>query len=559
MSHCRDCNTKKNHKMMGGLQNVKYSLFVVVFLNLFVSVILFIPGVNSAEKVARIDFSPKESLVLERLDPIPLLCRQGPFYLEIPITRLSWVKVIKRKGLELRFRGGGVCVAQAPKLPITGEWSHGPVKQDWGTFSRIEILNPPQLRKSKPNDRLAIIRAGKQGVMQNVWLRKDKPLKIRKGEFLINIPWDRIDRIKQIDSSKVAKVLFLDGEVLEGILPEYVEGDWQGASLRVSGLEIKSIKLLEQIGKSKIKEREKKAVIKRRSKERVWGLITGDSGVRFDIIGPPEFNGPFSFWNEIRQARNRSYLPLAQNLSDKDERTILIAAHLIRKIEKSGSRNFVRYEVTLQSGSRYSGWVGSHKVSAKSLKGRIEIPLSRITRIAQTSMVERPPHPPTFRAVVHLVKGENIEVEEPALFYVRKLRANWKESGSTWTGGHTKSFLFVRLGSTVQRVSFSRLKRMEIPIGAKDEFGFFNRNGTRLRLSVDWERHREVEDLGGIEQVHPTGKAYMLDHIGLVGRIEPGVLVYIPWHRIKVVIFASTTIKRSGSNIKSSNARSLKQ
>ena len=423
MSHCKDCDRGKCYKVIGSFQGVKYFLCFFSFLILFVSVTLFVACANSAEKVARIVFSPKESLILERLDPTLLLCRQGPFHLEIPITRLSWVKVIKRRSLELRFQGGGVCVAKVPKFPITGEWSHGPINQGWRTLSRIEILRPSRLRKRHPDDRSAIIRAGKQGVMRNVLLRKDKLLKIRKGGFLISIPWDRIEGVKRINSGKIADVSFLDGGVLGGDLPKYVEGDWQGASMRVPGLQVETIRLLGETGKSEIK---KKPLIKRQSKKSVWGVIEGDSGVHFDIIGPPEFDGPFSFWNEIRQIRDRSYLPLAQNPSGKDRRTILIAADMILKIKKNGSEDATRSEVTLQSGRRYSGWVGSRRLSAKTSMGRIEIPLSRISRIRQRSeKPQRPSGSSTLRAVVRLLSGENIQIEEPALFYERKLRPDW--------------------------------------------------------------------------------------------------------------------------------------
>ncbi len=550
---------KFNSRTINDFRRPNCVLPLIVSLTLIGLSGLSVSGAGAAEKVARIVFSPKEELTLERLDPIPLACRRGPFQLEIPVTRLASVSVIDRTVLELRFRGGGSCKTKVPKSPVTGEWSHGAFKQDWKDLRRIEILKPSKSKDGKGRGPSAVIRAGKEVTMKGVRLSENEPLKVRKGAFQLLIAWNRIQDLEQAASGKAMQIRLMDGVAAGGKPPKLVEGEWRGASLKVPGRLVRSIEI--QNGKKKLEAMKRKGQQEsppsgQRSRTKTWGVVADDGGVRFDITGPPEFDGPFNFWNEIRQVRDRSYLPLAQGPSVKDGRTILIPAERVRDVKKSKEQKAVRYEVTLQSGRRYSGSVASGNLYAATLAGRIEIPISRISLFAPVKASKRPVPPATLRAVIHPPSGNPIRVKDPLLFYERKLRPDWKESGPSWAGGHTKPFLFVKLGSTVQRVSFSKLKRLEVPAGPDGRFIFANRDGSRLSLTVDWDRHREVEDLAGIEQVHPSGEAYELGHIGLVGRIAPGVLVHIPWKHVRAVDLEKVPAEAPGPKALSPKVRS---
>ena len=550
---------KINSRTINGFRRPNGALPLIISLTLIGLPGLSVSGVGAAEKVARIVFSPKENLVLERLDPTPLTCRRGPFQLEIPVTRLASVSVIGRTDLELRFRGGGSCKTKVPESPVTGVWSHGAFRQDWKDFRRIEILKPSKSKGGKGRGPSAIIRAGDQVTMEGVRLSEHEPLKVRKGAFRLLIAWNRIQDLEQTAPGKAMQIRLIDGVAAGGNPPKLVEGEWRGAVLKVPGRLVRSIEI--QDGKKKPEAMKKKgqqgsSPPGQRSRTKTWGVVEDDGGVRFDITGPPEFDGPFNFWNEIRQVRDRSYLSLAQGPSVKGGRTILIPAERIRNVKKSKERKAARYEVTLESGRRYSGSVASGNLYAPTLAGRIEIPISRIGLFAPAKASKRPVPPATLQAVIHPPSGNPIRVKDPLLFYERKLRPDWKESGPTWAGGHTKPFLFVKLGSTVQRVSFSKLKRLEVPAGPDGQFRFVNRDGSRLSLTVAWNRHREVEDLGGIEQVHPSGEAYELSHIGLVGRIAPGVLVHVPWKHVRAVNLEKPPAEAPGPKALSPRVRS---
>ena len=150
------------------------------------------------------------------------------------------------------------------------------------------------------------------------------------------------------------QIRLIDGVAAGGKPPKLVEGEWRGAVLKVPGRLVRSIEIQDEKKKPeamKKKRQQGSSPPGQRSRTKTWGVVEDDGGVRFDITGPPEFDGPFNFWNEIRQVRDRSYLSLAQGPSVKGGRTILIPAERIRNVKKSKERKAVRYEVTLESGA----------------------------------------------------------------------------------------------------------------------------------------------------------------------------------------------------------------
>ena len=495
----------------------------------FAAALLVLSGpAVTAEVRARAVYTSKESVSLEKLDPVPLTCRRGPFRLEVPVTRLAAVEVLGGKKLRLRFPGGGTCVGKMPARPLSGEWSHGPFKQDWRRFRRLEILKPSASKPAEAGSYEALVKGSKGAALDGVRLRAGSRLEVRRGAFLFRVSWGRVRALKRDRSRDALEVLLADGRKFAGRPPKIFRGEWRGAVLTVPGNQLAEV-ILRGSRKPPAPSAKRTA-----PQEGVWGAVADDSGMRVRLIGPPRFDGPFNLWDPVKQARDWTLLPLSRG-----KVTYLVSAgrmtRLVQMKASASGKEKGLYRVTLASGKTYTGSVGNRKLLGRSPEGEFEVPLSRVGELTRAARPAGRDAPPGIRAVLRLTSGEEITLYDPLFFYERKLLPDWRETGMTWTGGHTKGFLFVRLGKTVQRVSFGKLSRIEVPGDLNQKFTFVNRDGSRLALRVEWGTHKAFEDLTGVDQFHKTAGAYALAHLGLLGWLEPGVRAHVPWGAIRAV------------------------
>ncbi|MFQ5691689.1 MAG: hypothetical protein ACE5IM_01415 [Nitrospinota bacterium] len=493
--------------------------------------LLWIGGAEAAEVRARAVYPSRDTIPLVKLDPVLLACRRGPFRLEVPVTRLASVEVLGGRRLRLRFPGGETCAAKAPARPLSGEWSHGVFKEDWGRLRRVEILKRDTPKPEKGP--LAAVKGPKGASVKGVRLPADGALEVRKGAFRFRVAWGRVRGLKRARPNGALAVSLADGRKLVGLPPKFFRGQWRGAALTIPWAQVAEVVLrgspntvVKTGGPPTRSSRPPPAGSK------AWGAVLDDTGVRVALTAPPEFDGPFNLWDPVRQARDRALLPLARG-----EVTYLISVRAVKGVASSEGKG--RLRVRVGSGKAYAGSPGDRLLKGRSPEGEFKIPLRRLKELAPSAPPSAGTAPPGIRAVVRLASGKTLRVRDPALFYERRLLPEWRETGVTWTGGHTKGFLFVRLGKTVQRVSFGKLARIEVPAGGKGKFTFVNRDGGRLSLRVAWDRHKAFEDMTGVEQWHKSAQAYALGHLGLLGWVEAGVRAHVPWSAIRSVEFQS--------------------
>jgi hypothetical protein len=299
----------------------------------------------------------------------------------------------------------------------------------------------------------------------------------------------------------------------------------------VAGKDLAGITLL---GAPKVSARADKSG-KSPAETKTLGTAVDDTGVRLTFAAPPVFDGPFSLWDPIRQKRDRTLLPLAGGMFGKGSVTVLISSRAMTGLEREPGGRPGLYRVTLGSGRTFKGTIGKRMLLGRSAGGEFEIPIRRLKKLSLPVRRTVYRTPSETRAEVHLLSGESLTFREPLFFYERKLLPQWQESGLSWTGGHTKPFLFVRFGGTAQRVSFAKLSRLETPTKPGGKFVFVSRDGGRLVLRADFDRHKAFENLMGTDQLHESAEAYALANLGLLGTLAPGVFVHVPWKAIRSV------------------------
>ncbi|MBI2880130.1 MAG: hypothetical protein HYY21_00975 [Candidatus Tectomicrobia bacterium] len=481
----------------------------------------------AAEVRARAIYPSADSVPLVKLAPVSLTCQRGPFRLEVSAARLASVEVRGGRELALRFPDGETCVGGIPERPLSGEWSHGDFKEEWRRLRRVEIVRPAP-PETDGGSRYEVSVKGRGGAeAHGVRLRGDAPLEVRKGAFRFEVPWAQVRGLRRAGPGVAWEVSLADGGKLTGTPPEALRGEWRGGVLTVPWDQVVEVT---PRGAPKGPAETPGSGPGKSPPRRVWGAVLDDTGTRVQLTAPPEFDGPFSLWDPVQQVRDRTLLPLARG-----DVTYLIAARAVAEIGPASGQEEGLYRVAVASGKTYSGSVGKGRLRGRSPQGGFEIPLLRVKALAPAGPPAAGKIPPGIRAVLHLTVGDPLVILGPAFFYERNLLPDWRESGTTWTGGYTKGFLFVRLGKTVQRVNFEKLSRIEVPPDLGRPFTFVSRDGSRLALRVDWDSHRGFEDLMGVEQWHKSAEAYALAHRGLLGWAEPGVRVHAPWTAIRAV------------------------
>ncbi|MFQ5912375.1 MAG: hypothetical protein ACE5JS_04260, partial [Nitrospinota bacterium] len=384
---------------------------------------------GSAEVQARAVYSSTDIIPLEKLDPVPLACRLGPFQLEVPINRVVSVEVIGGRSLRLHFSQGETCLGKVPAEPLSGEWSHGDFKQDWRKLKRLDILKPALAKPEKVKRRDASLKGPKGIAVEGVKFRSDWPLEVRRGAFRFKIPWGRVRELKRKGPGGLLNVFLGDGGMFAGKLPKTFRGEWRGGILTIPGDKVAEI-TLHGLPKTSVPSA---GSPRQTSSQGLWGTVADDSGTRVRLTGPPEFDGPFNLWDPVKQARDRTLLPLSRGIPAKGDVTVLVSAGAMtgfaRKEASAGAKTKTLFRVTLASGKTYTGSVGKRKLLGKSPEGEFEIPLGRVVKLSPSARPATERLSSGLRAVLEFASGEKLTLNDPVLFYERRLLPDWSESG----------------------------------------------------------------------------------------------------------------------------------
>ena len=345
-------------------------------------------------------------------------------------------------------------------------------------------------------------------------------LPCRRGPFLFEVPLQALRAVQVDPTADQLKLLLQNGESCQGPIPkEPFRGEWPLGPI------VKPWGLIERIewraspgGGGPVGPSAKK----------FSATLVGEGDLSVEALGDLSVEGAFTLWDPVKQRHELGLLPLR-----REDLIYLIRVSSVREVVRKGKV----HSVVTAAGEEYEGELGEGLLRGDSSFGPFKIPLRDLHRIKPASPV--PPEkasPSAQRTTLELASGRQVKTGELSLFYERYLLQGWTETGGSWTGGFTKPFLFVRVGGTREKASFSKLSRLELPEGGKGQASFRSRSGEVFHLPIDWEYHTGFEDLSGEGRYYNPG-GYALRRLGFLGLLAPGVFVYFPLESVRVVSF----------------------